>query len=71
MNNTDINAPAVADYIAALSKELATMARGARMDLLAYLLEMAADEAKARSLEEPENLEKPEPAKRHKNGHQP
>jgi hypothetical protein len=34
-----------ADYIATLSKELAVMARGQRLDFLAYLLEMAATEA--------------------------
>ncbi len=37
---------AIADYISDLSKELAGMARHARLDLLAYLLEMASDEAK-------------------------
>ena len=34
-----------ADYIATLSKELAALARGQRLDFLAYLLEMAATEA--------------------------
>jgi hypothetical protein len=59
MNESDIEAPAVADYIADLSKELSAMARSARMDLLAYLLEMATDEAKARSRDRAEPMTPP------------
>jgi hypothetical protein len=49
MNDPDIDVPAIADYIADMTRELSAMARSARMDLLAYLLEMAAEEAKSRS----------------------
>lgn len=49
MNNPDIDVPAIADYIADMTRELSVMAHSARMDLLAYLLEMAAEEAKSRS----------------------
>lgn len=49
MNNPDIDHSAIADYIADMSRELSFMARSSRMDLLAYLLEMAAEEAKAHS----------------------
>ena len=61
MNDPDFNAPAIADYIADLSKELAAMARSARMDLLSYLLEMASDEAKARSRDKSETVKTQKP----------
>ena len=48
--NTPQNNPAdIADYIADLSKEMALMARAARMDTLAYILEIASIEAKTQS----------------------
>jgi hypothetical protein len=40
-----ISVAETADYIAALSKELAAMAHTHRLDILSYLLEMAAKEA--------------------------
>ena len=49
MHDPDIDVPAIADYIADMTRELSVMARSSRMDLLAYLLEMAAEEAKSRS----------------------
>ena len=49
MNDPDIDVPAIADYIADMTRELSVMARNSRMDLLAYLLEMASEEAKSRS----------------------
>jgi hypothetical protein len=39
----------IADYIATMSVELATMARAANFDVLAYFLDMARIEAKVRS----------------------
>jgi hypothetical protein len=62
MNDPDIDVPAMADYIADMTRELSAMARSARMDLLSYLLEMAAEEAK--SLSRAINT----PAMPHKNG---
>jgi hypothetical protein len=46
---SDIMTPAVNEYVSQMVGEMAAMARSARLDLLAYFLEMARIEATARS----------------------
>ena len=70
MHTHQTGKPDVADYIADLSKELAVMARGARMDLLAYLLEMACVEAKARSLHDTADKHALTPPQAAQSGHE-
>jgi hypothetical protein len=44
---TPLSTTDAAAYIAEMSDELASLARNSKLDLLAYLLQMAADEARA------------------------